>query len=257
MTTQNSERYTIGQLAELAGVSTRTLRYYEELGLLRPKRTLTGYRVFDTHDAKQLAHIVAMRSCGLSLTTIRQILNEPEADLHSALTTHLYDLRTQARSLDDAIGRTEQAIAAIEGMKHMNAQDSFNEMKAQGLKHFEETYGAEARERYGDNAINEANERMMALSRDEWDDKELLEEAIKKQLRTALAEGDIESETARELAAMHQRWIRIHWGESYSPEAHRNLANMYVTDERFVDYYDSAAGPGATEFLAQVIAAHI
>lgn len=148
-------------------------------------------------------------------------------------------------------------LAAIEGMKHMNAQNSFNEMKAQGLKHFEETYGAEARERYGDDAINETNERMMALTRDEWNDKELLEDTIKKQLRTALAEGVIESETARELAAMHQRWICIHWGENYSPEAHRNLASMYVTDERFVEYYDSAAGPGATEFLAQVIAAHI
>lgn len=61
----------------------------------------------------------------------------------------------------------------------MTTEDSFEAMNREGLQQFEETYGTEARERYGNDAIDASNERMMNLTRDEWDAKELLEEAIK------------------------------------------------------------------------------
>ena len=70
----SNQRYTIGELAELAGVSTRTLRHYESLGLLVPQRAHNGYRSYSEADAKTLAQIQAMKLCGLPLATIGQLI---------------------------------------------------------------------------------------------------------------------------------------------------------------------------------------
>ena len=230
--------YTIGQLAKLAGVSARTLRHYEDEGLLHPSRTDSNYRVYRERDARRLAHIVA--------------------DVIASLSSHLRYLLQQEKSLEEAIARTERAIAAIERMKGMDSETAFDELKKKGLEDFEETYGREARRLYGDDVIDAANERMMALSRDEWDAKELLEDSIKVQLRLAMASGDAGGAEALELARMHERWIRIHWGdEAYSRQAHLGLARAYLEDERFRAYYDGAAGPGATDFLVDVLEAYL
>mgnify|MGYP001514417165 CR=1 FL=1 len=68
---------TIGQMAREAGVSTRTLRHYEEQGLLAPQRTDAGYRVYDEADARRLAQVLALRSCHLPLATIRRLMHRP------------------------------------------------------------------------------------------------------------------------------------------------------------------------------------
>ncbi len=252
------QSYTIGQLAKLAGVSARTLRYYEDEGLIHPLRTSTNYRIYHEKDARRLAQILAMRACGLPLTTIRHLLEDLDADIHGALVSHLCSLQKQKKSLEEAIARTEKAIATIERMEDVDSKTAFNELKKKGLKDFEETYGQEARQLYGDDAIEAANKRMMALTRDEWDAKELLEDSIKVQLRLAMASGDIAGTEARELACMHERWIRIHWGnDAYSKQAHLGLAKTYLADERFRAYYEKAAGKGATEFLVGALEAYL
>ena len=251
------KHYTIGQLSKLAGVSARALRHYEDLGLLEPARTASGYRVYRPSDAKRLAQILSMKACGLPLMMVRHLLDGSETDVHAALVSHLATLRAQGDSLHEAIARTEAAIAVIERISDMNEADAFESLKQQELKDFEETYGEEARQRYGSDVIDAANERMKALSRDEWDAKELLEESIKVQLRLAMASGDPAGEESAELVRMHARWIRIHWGEGYSREAHLGLAHGYLADQRFIDYYDGSCGQGATEFLVRTLEANL
>ena len=73
-----------------------------------------------------------------------------------------------------------------------------------------------------------------------------------------MATGDPAGEPARELARMHARWIALHWGAGrYSREAHRGLARMYLADDRFRAYYDTAAGEGATEFLVAALESYL
>lgn len=277
---------TIGQLAEASGVSVRTLRFYEEKGFLNPARTESGYRLYSERDERRLAQVMAMRSCGLPLATIGQLLEgasasrsekptdsseggrpetgeasvsarEPETDLRAALLDHLRTLHAQGRSLEAAIARTQAALNAIERMHGMETKDAFEELKRKGLENFEREYGQEARARYGADAIEQSNARMMGLTRDEWDAKELLEESIKVQLRLAMATDDPTSPESQELARMHERWIAIHWGPGYAEEAYLGLVRGYLADPRFVSYYDTAAGQGATEFLAKAVeAAH-
>lgn len=113
----------------------------------------------------------------------------------------------------------------------------------------EMSYGKEARERYGDAAVDAANERLLGMSEAEWSAKETLEQAIIEQLKAAVSAGNAMGPEAAKLAQMHTQWIRIQWGEgAYSPDAHVALAQSYLEDERFVNYYDSRAGEGATAF---------
>ncbi len=238
----------------MAGVSARTLRHYENIGLLAPARTEAGYRLYGDSDAKRMAQIMAMRSCGLPLQRIKAICNG-EDDILLTLKDHLATLEKQRASTEWAAQRTRAAIDAVERMNDMKVEDSFEEMKRNGMAEFEKRFGEEARERYGEAAIDASNERMMNLTRDEWDAKELLEESIKVQLRLAMAAKDPSAPEARELVRMHRRWIAIHWGEGFAEEAYQGLAQGYLADQRFVEYYDSAAGEGATEFLVAAIEA--
>ena len=92
------------------------------------------------------------------------------------------------------------------------------------------------------------------MSQLEWDTKEELEGAIIVQLKAAMEAGDVAGISASVLCSMHERWIRMHWGdEAYSPEAHASLGMGYLADPRFVEYYDSRAGEGATKFLADAL----
>lgn len=250
-------RYSVGQLAQMAGVSARALRHYEDMGLLEPARTESGYRTYGPRDARRLAQILAMRACNLPLTTIRHLLGDPQANLRETLGSHLGTLRAQEKSLTEAIARTEAAIAAIEGIENMDDEKRFEAIKAKGLREFEEAYGAEARRRYGDANIDAANERIMSLTRDEWDAKDLLEELIKVQLRLAVASGDPRGDEAAELAHLHARWMRIHWGEAYDSGAHLQLVRGFLDDPRFKDYYEAAAGDGAARFLVRAMEANL
>lgn len=243
----------IGQMAEKAGVSERTLRHYENLGLLIPSRTDSNYRTYSRADEKRLMHILAMKACGLPLSTIKTLLKDPERNMRTALENHLLNLREQERALADALDKTNAALQLLGKVDGMSTDDAFEMMKKQGMAEFEEKYGEEARALYGNNAIDDANERMMALSKDEWEAKELLEEAIKVQLRLAMATHDPASDEAQELARMHEKWIAIHWGAGYAKKQYLGLVQSYEMDPRFVKYYDSAAGVGATEFLKQAV----
>ena len=126
------------------------------------------------------------------------------------------------------------------------------------LKRWKDPYEQEARQRYGDEAVDATHERLDAMTPDEWSAKQLLEESIKVQLRLAMASGDPRSAESAELAHMHERWIRMHWGDAtYSRQAHLGLASGYLADERFVRYYDDACGEGATAFLVEALKANL
>lgn len=140
----------------------------------------------------------------------------------------------------------------------MDEKTLFEQRKLQVLQDNEERYGREARRRYGDEAVDAANERLRELTQDAWDDKDRLEDAIKDQLRSVMASGDTDGPSARALACMHERWIRIHWGDAaYTRQAHLGLARMYLADERFRAYYDGAAGAGATEVLVAALESYL
>lgn len=250
--------YTISDLAKLAGVSVRTLRYYDEIGLLCPKREDNGYRTYSTDEIQRLQHIMLLRTCGLSLADIATALNKEDFDLATKLHNHLSTLQNQLKDVTHAIETTQKTINELEDYLAMNDTEKFEKLKAATVNQSEKQYGKEARALYGDAAVDNVNSRLLAMNEEEWEDKESLEQRILETLTEAMTTKDPLSPASQMLASMHARWIIAHWGEAaYTPEAHRSLTESYLHDPRFIAYYDTPCGQGATEFLRDVILANI
>ena len=81
--------YTILKLAKMAGVSTRTLRYYDEVGILQPARiNSSGYRIYGSKEVDRLQQILFYRELDFSIDKIKEILDSTDFDELRALTTH-------------------------------------------------------------------------------------------------------------------------------------------------------------------------
>lgn len=250
--------YTAGQLAQIAGTSVRALHHYEQQGLLHPRRRTNGYREYGPQDVARLQQVLLFRACGMPLSAVKGLLDDPAFDPHAALQQQLETLEAQHQNLERLMNTVRTTIRALEGACTMTDTQKFEGLKQAAINANESHYGAEARERWGDAAIDAAHEKLLGMDERTWNDMQALEGAIIEQLKAAMAENAPDGAVARKLAAMHQRWIQLHWGDgAYSPQAHLALAQGYLADARFTDYYDSRAGEGATAFLVQALRAYL
>jgi len=106
--------YRIREFATLAGVTVRTLHHYDRLGLLKPRRTQTGYRVYCGKDLETLEQIVALKFIGLPLKNIKALLRRNAVDLSTALRAQGILLEQKKRLLDRAISAIRQAEAELQ-----------------------------------------------------------------------------------------------------------------------------------------------
>lgn len=246
--------YSIGQLSELSGASVRTLHHYDQIGLLVPHRMKNGYRVYGPGEVRRLQQILLYRTCGMELSRIAQILDDPSFDEQTALLQQLALLRDRVAALNQTIGTVERTLEALEEKREMTDRERFEGLKRKTVDDNEQMYGKEARRRHGDAAIDAANDTLLAMDEATWNDMNTLEGRIKELLRAAMTSGDPAGSEAQLLVDAHARWLELHWGAgAYNAEAHRGLADGYLADERFVSYYDDACGTGATQFLRDAI----
>ncbi|MBC2181218.1 MerR family transcriptional regulator [Listeria booriae] len=244
--------YTVQKLAKLAGVSTRTLRYYDEIGILKPARiNSSGYRIYGQNEVDRLQQILFYREMNVGLDKIKAILEQPDFDETEALKTHRAQLLDKRKQLDELIRNVEKSIAHSERRITMTNQEKFEGFKQKMIDENEEKYGTEIREKYGDDNINKSNAKLKGMSEAEMERVNRLAETILVELAEAFETGDPAGEKAQEVAAMHKEWLSTYW-DTYSKEAHAGLAQMYVDDERFTAYYDKDQ-PGLAAFLRDAI----
>ena len=129
----------------------------------------------------------------------------------------------------------------------MSDREKFARYKESRVRENEEKYGAEARAKYGDDAVNETHERILAAEEKELTAADALADEILQKLAEAMAEGDPAGAKAQEVCALHTKWLGFYW-KKVTEEAHLALCRTYTEDERFRAYYDQAA-PGAADFL--------
>lgn len=248
--------YTIKALADLAGVTPRTLRWYDRQGLLKPLRTTAaGYRLYGPGEVDRLQDILFYRELGLELAAIRQILDDPAFDRQAALQSHLRELETRRDRLEHLILTVRRTIDETRGGTQMTDQEKFEAFKRRAVDANEARYGREIREKYGDETVDRANASVLALTEEEYVQWTALGEEIKSALaRAARAGEDPAGEEGQRIAALHRRWLSYSW-ESYTPQAHVGLGQMYAADPRFTAYYDGEF-PGCAVFLRDAIAAY-
>ncbi len=110
--------YTVKKLAELAGVSSRTLRYYDEIGLLKPERiNSSGYRIYGQNQVNQLQLILFYRELEVDLDTILQIMTDRSFDEKTVLLQHRQQLLTKQARLSQLIKTVNQTLGSLEGGK--------------------------------------------------------------------------------------------------------------------------------------------
>ena len=231
--------YTVKALADLAGVTPRTLRWYDRIGLLKPLRTTeAGYRLYGPAQLDRLQDILFYRELGLDLASIRTILDDPAFDRQAALQSHLAELEARRARLDDLILTVQRTINDIKGGTKMTDQEKFEAFKRRTVEANETAFGQEIREKYGDEEMDRANACVLALTQEEYAQWKSLGGEIHTALVTAVKAGaDPAGPEGQRIAALHRRWLSYSW-ESYTPQAHVGLAELYVSDPRFTAYYD-------------------
>ena len=244
--------YTVQRLGKLAGVSTRTLRYYDEIGLLKPGRiNSSGYRIYGRDEVDRLQQILFYRELGVSLEHIRSIVTAPGFDGAEALRAHYAQLLDKRAQLDQLIRNVEKTIAVTEGRITMSDQEKFEGFKQKLIDDNERQYGREIREKYGDEAVERSNAKVKGMTQEQHEEVTRLTAEVNETLAEAFKTGDPAGELAQRAAELHKQWLCFYWSE-YSKEAHAGLAQMYVDDERFRAYYDEHQ-PGTAEFLRDAI----
>lgn len=246
--------YTVQKLAKLAGVSTRTLRYYDEIGLLQPARiNSSGYRIYGPPQVSRLQQIMFYRELGVRLEAIEQLLNAPDFDEVRALEAHRTQLLERHKQLEVLIENVTKTIAEKEGSIQMSDQEKFNGFKQKMIAENEAQYGEEIRAKYGHETIDASNAKFANLSQEAHEKVTQLSNRFNEKLIAAFREGDPAGPLAQEAADLHRQWLSHFWPEGlYTPEAHYGLAQMYVADPRFTAYYD-AIEKGSAQFLEAAI----
>lgn len=244
--------YTVQKLALLAGVSTRTLRYYDEIGILKPARINTsGYRIYGEKEVNRLQQIMLYREMGVNLDTIKDIITKASFHEIAALQEHLENLLSQRRQLDLLIANVEKTLECKKGRVIMSDKEKFEGFKKKLVEDNEKQYGKEIREKYGDEQVNQSNEKLLHMTKEQYEEFEKLGQEVLDTLEAAFATGDPAGKLGQKTAELHRRWLSYTWS-NYSKEAHAGLANMYVQDQRFTDYYDKKQ-PGMAKFLRDAI----
>ena len=215
--------YTIKKMASLSGVSARTLRYYDEIGLLQPARiNSSGYRIYGQAEVNRLQQILFYRELDLKLDEIKEILEQPDFNVEQALYEHQQKLLEKRNEIDRLLASVQQTLHHYKGEINMSDQQKFEAFKQQRVQEYEEKYGKEIRE------------------------KDLFSKLAMYQKSPKLT-----SQLAQEIFQLHKDWLMYSWS-SYSPEAHKGLGLMYVGDERFTSYYEQH-GAGFAEALNAII----
>ncbi len=249
--------YTIQQMADLAGISTRTLRYYDQISLLPSVRAeQSGYRIYREKEVDALWQILFFKELGFELSTIADIMKDPSYDCLKVLEEHLLTLKQKELQIQSLIHTVEKTIRKERGEIVMTDQEKFEGFKKEMIKENEEKYGKEIREKYGEDTVAESNRKMMNLSREDYDKMTSINEELQRRLAEAVEKGeDFKSDCGKEIALLHKEWLSFTWPQ-YSAEAHRGLGEMYVADERFTAYYDQEKA-GCAEFLRDAICYHM
>jgi DNA-binding transcriptional MerR regulator len=244
--------YTVQKLGQIAGVSTRTLRYYDEFGILKPARiNSSGYRIYGQAEVDRLQQILFYRELGVSLESIKDIVTAPAFDGAQALRDHRQKLLEKREQLDLLIMNVDRTIALTEGRINMSDKEKFEGFKQKLVDDNEKKYGKEVREKYGEDTVNKSNAKVKNMSQEQYDEVTKLANELTETLQAAFQSGDPAGELAQRAADLHRQWLSFYW-DSYTKEAHAGVAQMYVDDERFTAYYDKVQ-PGTAVFLRDAV----
>ncbi|MBO3698295.1 MerR family transcriptional regulator [Fabibacter sp. E12] len=230
------------QLSVLAGVSIRTLHHYDDIGLLKPAaRSDKGYRFYRREELFRLQQIMFYKTIGYGLEEIKEILDNENFDLITALRSHkkvLKDRAVHLKKLMTTIDKTINELKDKEGMiTDKEMYEGFQPEEVESIK-------KETIERWPDEAP-QVEERIRNMSKQAW--KETKQEAEEINLWLAnLIHKPVDHIDVQKVIKLHFDHLNKFY--EVSEERYRGLAEMYLQDDRFKAHYESVK-PGLAAFL--------
>ena len=234
----------VKEVSKLTGVSVRTLHHYDDIGLLTPDSvTEAGYRQYSDENLVTLQQILFFRELGFPLKKIKELLDSPSFDRQEAFEMQHSMLIAKRKQLDGMIETIEKTIQQGKGAYQMT-----NEEKFKGFDFSKNPYEQEARERWGDRAVDESSKKVAQFG------PELEKEMNRIYFKLAeLRHLDPRSDGAQQ--AISEWYDFLNKMGSYSLEAFQGLGQMYVDDERFKKNIDQF-GEGLAVFMRDAMAAY-
>lgn len=222
--------YTVKRLSDLAGVTVRTLHYYDEIDLLKPTQVASnGYRHYDDAALIRLQQILFYREIGLELLEIKEILDSPDFDVIDALRSHRKVLKEKINRLENLVDTVDDTVKHLEGKRAMSKKQLFKAFS----KEQQEEYTREARLTYGPEKVNESVKRWNSYDKAKQDS--VLEEmgAVHTDIAAAIDAG-LAPDSA-EVQALLDRW-QENLRNFYEPtlEILRGLGELYNSNPEFI-----------------------
>ncbi|MDN5859148.1 MAG: MerR family transcriptional regulator [Pseudonocardia sp.] len=235
--------WTTQEVTRLAGVSSRTLRHYDHIGLLRPADIGPGgIRRYDRDRLLRLQHILVLRELGLGLPEIAEVI-DGGTDVVDMLRHHRNRLLAESARLEELAATVARTITEYEGGVPVGTTEMFDGFAA-------DPYAEEARERWGDTART-AQERAASWSpaqkQDFLDELQRVNDLFAGHLRAGARPDHPAVQAA---VARHYAWTCRTWQPDRA--GYLGLGRMYVDDERFTRNIDRTE-PGLAAFLRDAI----
>lgn len=219
--------WSINEIARVSGVTSRTLRHYDAIGLLPPAWTdHSGRRHYELDDLLRLQQILLLRDLGLGLGTVAEVLAAQDRDGQvEVLKRHREWLAQERKRLGRLIRTVDRTMTSLEEGVDMAAETMF-----EGFEHI--PYEAEARERWGDKAVDDSHAALRNLTPEQAEQARTGFATASDAVRALRGKGaSVDDPRVQEAVASLREWLELFW--TPNADAFRGLADMYVDDERF------------------------
>jgi DNA-binding transcriptional MerR regulator len=235
--------YTVQQLAQLAGVSVRTLHHYDHIGLLKPSaHTAAGYRLYGEADLLRLQQILFFKELDFPLADIQSILDDPGFDQVKALHDHQQMLQAESDRLGRLLKTIEKTISRLtEDSMTMTDEELYEGFTPEQI----ERYTREANELYDPKIVAESNRRVRNMTKAQWQAVKAEGGAVAQQLADLMDKqsGDPAVQAA---IARHYAWVDNFWHPT--AESYRGLGQGYAEHPEFRAFYEKVR-PGLADFM--------
>ncbi len=249
MTERTAGTYTVGEVAELSGVSVRSLHHYHEIGLLMPTvRSPAGYRLYSPDDLRRLQQILLYRELDFRLEEIADMLASPDAGTDDHLRRQHALLRARQDRTAALIGAIESEIEARKMGISLTPEE---QLEIFGTDKIEE-HAAEAEQRWGNTeAWQQSRRRTAAYTKEDW----IAIKAEADGFAAAIRAGEpTDGQVAMDLAEAHRSHLS-RWFYDCGYDMHCGLAELYIADPRYMASYDEIES-GFSQYVHDAIMAN-
>lgn len=222
---------TIKKLADIAGISVRTLHYYDEIGLLKPQfRRDNGYRYYGEKEVILLQQIMFFRELGFRLDEIRSFISNPGFDVTEALKQHKKLLIKKDKRLKDLVNNVERTISNMGKQSGMNIKEFYQGFSEKQI----EKYREEVKRRWGSKTLEESEKRVLDMGREKFIALQAEGGKIFKAIMENMSEG-YDSRYVQDLIVEWRKWLENF--HHYSDEEVVELGRAYSQHPDFIKFF--------------------